>query len=91
MSDDAPAPTPTTHDDDRELGYGAVNARPAIGDSEAAPGKIEGGESSGGAYQNAVKPRNRDGDHAGQNEQGYSGPDNPNSTSTKDASHDRAS
>ncbi|TRW16970.1 hypothetical protein [Glacieibacterium frigidum] len=93
MSDDTPAPPPTTHDDGRELGYGAVGARPAIADSEAAPGKIEGGESSGGAYQHAVKPRNSDSDSdsAGQNEQGYSGPDNPNATSTKDASHDRAS
>ena len=91
MSDDTPAPPPTTHDDDRELGYGAVGARPDIADSEAAPGKIEGGESSGGAYQNAVKPRNSDGDSAGQREQGYSGPDNPNATSTKDASNARAS
>jgi hypothetical protein len=86
-----PAPPPTTHEDDRELGYGAVDARADIGDSEAAPGKLEGGESSGGAYKNAVKPDNSDGDHAGQSHQGYSGGDNPNATSTKDASHDRAS
>lgn len=91
MSDDTPAPPPTTHDDDRELGFGAVGARPAIADSEAAPGKIEGGESSGGAYKSGGEPDKRDGDHAGQSHQGYSGPDNPNATSTKDASHDRAS
>ena len=89
-----PAPPPTAHADDRELGYGTVAARPDIGDSEAAPGKINtdegGGESSGGAYQHNVARDNRDGDHAGQSHQGYSGGDNPNATSTKDASHDRA-
>lgn len=90
----APAPPPTTHGDDRELGYGAVDARPdagdGIGDSEAAPGKADGGESAGGAYADAPTPSNQDGDHAGQSQQGYSGGDNPNATSTRDASHDRA-
>ena len=55
------------------------------------PPGISGGESSGGAYATAPTPGNSDGDHAGQSQQGYSGGDNPNATSTKDASHDRAS
>ena len=95
-----PAPPPTVHPDDRELGFGAVDARAdavdgkadsGMGASEAAPGKISGGESSGGAYVGAPTPANQDSDHAGQSQQGYSGGDNPNATSTKDASRDRAS
>ena len=97
MSDDqndaAPAPPTTAHADDRELGYGAVDARPDLGDSEAAPGKVpdSGSESSGGAYATGPTPGNEDGDHAGQSNQGYTGGDNPNATSTKEATHDRAS
>ncbi len=96
-SDDAatPTPPPTTHADDRELGFGAVDARPddaadGIGGSEAAPGESGGGASAGGAYNAAPTPGNRDGDHSGQSHQGYSGGPNPNATSTKEASHDRA-
>ena len=89
-----PAPPPTTHPDDRELGYGAVDARPdapdPMAETEAAPGKV-GGESSGGAYADAPTPENQDGEHDGQSQQGYSGPANPNATSTRDATHDRAS
>ncbi len=97
--DQAPAPPPTTHDDDRELGFGAADARPDIGDSEAGPGSLappsgevagamnSGGQSSGEAYP-AAPPIG--GDHDGQSEQGYSGGDNPNATSTKGATHDRA-
>lgn len=94
-----PAPPPTTHADDRELGYGAVDARPDIGDSEAAPGEVSGevagamnsgGQSSGAAYPNGAA-ENADGDHAGQSEQGYSGSENPNATSTRTATHDRTS
>ena len=85
----SPAPPPTTHADDRELGYGAADARPDIGDSEAAPGKAGGGESASGAYANQAGS-NADGEHSGQSVQGYAGSSNPNSTSTRDASHDRA-
>lgn len=90
--DQTPAPPPTTHADDRELGYGAVDARP----DDAASGEVagalrSGGQSSGGAYPRPPVPENDDGDHAGQSVQGYSGPDNPNATSTEQASHDRAS
>jgi hypothetical protein len=82
MSDDqndtAPAPPPTTHADDRELGYGAVDARPDIGDSEAAPGKIPDSDEPppGGAYADAPTPDNQDDNDA---------------TSTREATHDRAS
>lgn len=93
MTDDqTPAPPTTKHEDDRELGYGAVDARP----DDAASGEVagalnSGGESGGGAYPAGPTPSNEDGDHAGQSNQGYSGSENPNSTSTKDATHDRAS
>ena len=102
-NDNAPAPTPTVHADDRELGYGAADARPDIGDSEGGPGSLKppsgevagamnsGGQSGGDAYAAAPTPGNRDGDHGGQSVQGYSGADNPNATSTKRATHDRAS
>lgn len=88
---DTPAPPPTTHPDDRELGYGAVDARPD-GDvsGEVAGAMNSGGESSGDAYPAAPTPDNQDGDHDGQSQQGYSGGGNPNATSTKQASHDRA-
>ena len=98
-----PAPPPTTHADDRELGYGAVDARPDIGDSEASPGSLaspsgeiagalaSGGQSGGDAYPAAPTPENQDGDHAGQSQQSYSGGANPNATSTSQATHDRAS
>ena len=92
QQDNTPAPPPTTHADDRELGYGAVDARP----DDAASGEVagalnSGGESGGGAYPHPPVPENEDDDHAGQSVEGYSGGDNPNSTSTKQATHDRAS
>ena len=92
-----PTPAATTHADGRELGYGAANARPDssgdLGASEAAPGKVPmtGGESGVGAYTGGPVTTNSDGDHAGQVHQGYSGPENDNATSTKEATHDRAS
>ena len=87
----APAPPTTTHADDRELGYGAVDARHDDGASgEVAGAMNSGGQSSGEAYPNKTV-ENDDGDNAGQSHQGYSGSENPNATSTKDASHDRAS
>ncbi len=90
-NDQTPAPPPTTHPDDRELGFGAVDARPDGGASGEVEGAMNsGGESSGEAKPGATPPGNADGDHAGQSQQGYSGGDNPNSTSTKRASHDRA-
>ena len=90
-NDLAPAPPTTTHADDRELGFGAVDARVDDAASGEVAGAMKSGGQSGGAdYPNGT-PSNDDGDHAGQSHQGYSGSDNPNSTSTKDASHDRAS
>ncbi len=89
--DQTPAPPPTTHPDGRELGFGAVDARPD-GDAsgEVAGALNSGGESNGAAKPASTPPENRDGDHDGQSQQGYSGGDNLNSTSTRDASHDRA-
>lgn len=66
----SPAPVTTTHADDRELGYGAVDARPDIesgdvdgdlGDSEAGPGEIASPEvaaalRSGGESSGAAYP-----------------------------------
>ncbi len=91
-TDHTPAPPPTRHADDRELGYGAVDARPdAAASGEVAGALNGGGESDGGAYPHPPVPENDDGDQAGQSVQGYSGDDNPNATSTKQATHDRAS
>jgi|GEM_PF-2601702 len=85
MSDDqTPAPPPTTHDDDRELGFGAVDARPDPANSGEVEGAMNsGGQSQGEAYAHAPVPANQDGEHAGQSQQGYSGGDNPNATSTR--------
>ena len=87
----APAPPTTKHADDRELGYGAVDARV----DDAASGEVagamkSGGQSGGSAYPNDT-PANDDSEHDGQSLQGYLGSENPNSTSTRDATHDRAS
>ncbi len=81
---DAPAPPPTVHPDDRELGFGAVGARPDGTESGEVTGAMNsGGQSSGRDYANAPTPENQDGDTAGQSQQGYSGGDNPNATSTR--------
>ncbi len=91
-TDNAPAPTPTTHADDREMGYGAADARPDPAASGEVAGAVNsGGQSGGEDYAAGPTPDNQDGDHAGQSSQGYSGGDNPNATSTKDVSRDRAS
>lgn len=80
------APSPKTSDH-RELGYGNVDARADIDGDTSRPSEIDGqmasgGQSGGDAYpSNPVQ--NDDGDNAGQSNQGYSGPANPNSTSTK--------
>ncbi len=91
QDENAPAPPTTKHADDRELGYGAVDARPDDAASGEVAGALKsGGQSGGNAYPNQA-PANEDGEHDGQSEQAYSGNDNPNSTSTRDATHDRAS
>lgn len=89
MSDD-------THEDGRELGYGNVDSRPKV-DGETGVGSPPKGSESGGGprvsryEQGASGTAGKEDELGGQSEQGYSGPDNDNATSTRDATRDRAS
>ncbi|QXQ06597.1 hypothetical protein KX816_00440 [Sphingosinicellaceae bacterium] len=84
QNDNSPAPPTTAHADDRELGYGAVDARPDDGASGEVAGALNsGGQSAGNAYPSTA-PATDGGKHDGQSEQGYSGTPNPNATSTGD-------
>lgn len=81
----------------REFGYGNVEARPkADGDASVGDQPDKGSESNGGAYNRGdpgqtAAPDGTSDEHAGQSRQGYAGHDNDNATSTRDATHDRAS